>query len=173
MPYMIVLVAAVLLALSRAAANLPHGPDWHLVQVVDERTLKLRSDDGESRTITLACIGRAKDNSAAVAYISKRLRDQDLAFWHLETGRTNVNKEPQCLFLDLGLGRGGELVYDFPTLNEELLSWGYVPFADVKVAEDPFGLKARLTRAKAECERREKEREERMKALDKKWGTRR
>ena len=173
MAFIIAVAAVALLGPPRAVADPPRAPYWHLVQVVDERTVKLRSDEGENRTITLACVGRAKDNRAAMAYITNRLRDQDLAFWALETGRTNWNNQPMCLFLDMGLPRGGEVVYDFTTLNEELLTWGYAPFADVKITEGPFGLKARLVRAKAECGRRDKEREHRMKELEKKWRMRR
>ena len=160
---------ALLAAVVESGANLPRAPYWHLVEVVDERTVKVRSDEGENLTITLACIGRAKDNRAAVAYITKRLRDQDLSFWALETRQTNWNARPMCLMLDLGLPRGGELVYDFPTLNEELLAWGYAPYSDVKVTNDHYGLKARLVRAKQEWEKRQKDRDQRMKELEKKW----
>jgi len=165
--------AALLAAAVQGGANLPRAPYWHLVEVVDERTLKLRSDEGENLTITLACIGRAKDNRAAVAYIAKRLRDQDMSFWALETSQTNWNDRPMCLMLDMGLPRGGELVYDFPTLNEELLAWGYAPFSDVKVTSDPYGLKARLVRAKEVWDKREKERDQRMKELEKRWKIKR
>lgn len=139
---------------------------WRLVKVVDERTLVLRSDEGETNTVTLACIGRAKEKKEAIAYIERRLRDHKLSLWPLETSQTNWNARPMCLILDMDLpGRGGEAVYDFPLLNEELLAWERLPFEDVKVASDPYGLKARLVRAKQEGEDRQKERMRRRSEL--------
>ena len=140
---------------------------WSLVEVIDERTLKVRSDKGDTKTITLACIGRAKDSRAPIAYMTARLHDQKLQFWPLETGNTNWYDRPMCLILDMGLpgGRGGDAVHDFPLLNEELLAWGHTPFAEVKTTGDPYGLKARLTKAKSDAERRQKEREERWKKI--------
>jgi hypothetical protein len=161
------------MAACRAEGHLPPIVWWHLVEVIDERTVKLRSDESETRTLQLACIGRAKDNRAAVAYMTKRLRDQNLVFWSLETTQTNWYERPMCLILDMNLpGRGGEAVYDFPTLNEELLAWGYAPFKDVKVTGDPYNLKARLLQANADRERRDREKKERWKELKKKHGIR-
>ncbi len=151
-----------------AIADLPPIVWWHLIHVVDERTLILRSDEGETNKVTLACIGRAKDNSEAVAYITRRLRDQKLTLWPLETSHTNWYARPMCLILDMDLpGRGGDAVHDFPLLNEELLAWGRVPFHDVKVTTDPFGLKGRLVQAKVEAEKRQQQRQKRLSDLGK------
>ena len=81
----------------------------------------------------------------------------------LETGQTNWYERPMCLILDMDLPRGGDAVYDFPTLNEELLTWGYVPFMDVKITADPYNLKGRLLRAKAEADKHQKEQRKRWK----------
>lgn len=133
---------------------------WRLAKVVDERTLVLRSETGQIETITLACIGRAKDSREAVAYITRRLQDHKVTFWPLETTHTNWYARPMCVILDMDLaGRGGDAVYDFPLLNEELLIWGRAPFEDVKVTGDAYGLKARLVKAKNEASIRWKEKE--------------
>jgi hypothetical protein len=165
----ITLTLALVVVAGRALGRLDPITWWSLVEVMDERTLKVRSDKGETKTITLACIGRAQDSRAPVAYIRGRLHDQKLTFWPLETSQTNWYERPMCVILDMGLpgGRGGDAVHDFPLLNEELLAWGHAPFAEVKTTADPHGLKARLVRATAEAERRQKEREERWKRITK------
>ena len=165
----ITLTFATLVFADRARDHLDPITWWSLVEVVDEGALKLRSEKGETRTITLACVGRAKDSQAPITYITRRLRDQKLMFWPLETGQTNWYERPMCVILDMGLPgrRGGDAVHDFPLLNEELLACGHVPFVDMKTTSDPYGLKARLLRAKAEAEGRQKEREWRWKKITK------
>lgn len=135
---------------------------WRLVAVVDEQTIILRSEKGETRSLTLACIGRAKDGRAAKTYVERRLRDHKVIFWPLETPQTNWYERPMCIMLDMDLpGRGGDGVNDFPTLNEELLRNHYVPFADVSVTKDPYNLKARLSQAGSEGAKRKAERDQR------------
>jgi hypothetical protein len=65
------------------------------------------------------------------------------------------------LDMDLPGGHGGSSSRDFPLLNEELLAWGHTPFNEITNTVDAYGLKARLLRAKAEGERRQKQRTER------------
>jgi hypothetical protein len=165
--YAFIILSAALVATTNRCIALSPIEWWQLVDVVDERTIRLRNDKGETNTITLACIGRADDSRAAIVYITRRLHDQKLTFWPMETGQTNWYERPMCVILDMGLpgGRGGDAVHDFPLLNEELLAWGHTPFADAKTIGDPYGLKARLTKAKAEAERRQKERKERWKKV--------
>src|SRR5258705_11011513 len=76
---------------------------WRLVNVVDERTLVLRSETGQTETITLACISGPKDNREAVAYITRRRQDHKVTFWPLETTHTNWYARPMCLILDMDL----------------------------------------------------------------------
>ncbi len=160
---LILMVVAFIISLG-AAGDPPPIVWWHLVKVIDERTLSLRSDKGETRTIKLACIGHTDSKTQAMTYIERRCRDQKLVFWPLETGEESY-ASPMCLILDMGLpgGLGGEAVYDFPLLNEELLAWGRTPYEDVKVTGDKYGLKARLVKAKEEWAARENARKERRK----------
>jgi hypothetical protein len=166
--HFIVLILSLVVSVVRASDTaLPITVMWTLVEVLDERTVKLRSEKGETRMITLACIGKPEDNRAAITYIKRRLHDQKLTFWPLETEETNWHKRPMCLILDQDLpnaeGHGSDSVYDFPLLNEELLIWRHAPFADIKTVRDPHGLKARLIKAKLEAEARRKEQQERWK----------
>ena len=160
-------LAALLLTVTPAAGNLEPIDWWRLVKVIDERTLTLRCENGREKgrtlTIKLACVGKAKDNREAVAYMERRLHDHRVTFWHLETGAAKWEAEPMCVILDMDLpGKAGEAVYDFPLLNEELLAWERAPFEDVRVTSDRYGLKARLVQAKARAEERQKTRQKRM-----------
>src|SRR5688500_6697580 len=156
-----VAVAALCLVTNQCSARLPPITWWRLVEVIDERTLRVCSDKGETNTITLACIGRVKEDRGAKAHIKRRLHDHKFTLWPLETKETNWYKRPMCIFLDMDLpGRGGDAV-DFAMLNEELLAWGYVPFAEVKTIKDPYGLKERLLRAKTDAIMRRKQKDAR------------
>src|SRR6266404_4331131 len=64
----ITLTFATLVFADRARDHLDPITWWSLVEVVDEGALKLRSEKGETRTITLACVGRAKDSQAPITY---------------------------------------------------------------------------------------------------------
>jgi hypothetical protein len=136
---------------------------WRLVEVIDEQTITICSDKGETRTVTLAGVGRAKDKRIGISYIKRRLHDHKVVLHPLETGQTNWYDRPMLVVLDMDLPGhpGSEGVYDFPTLNEELLRYDYVPFAEVEVTGDRYGLKARLLQAKTEGERHRAEREKR------------
>lgn len=123
---------------------------WHLVGIVDSRTVRIRSDEGKEANITLACVGESANETNSIRYLLMRLQNRQLGFWALDTSETNWMSRPMCLFIwetDSGHKGSTSLVYHLPMVNEELIVKRLVKFKDVEVSFDEYGLRARLYRA--------------------------
>ena len=120
---------------------------WDLVRVVDSRTLVVKSDKGELRTVSLAGIGVVPDESAATNFIHKTVSGREIQFWPIDTAHTNWYERSMCVFYDFERGRGGSVVSDFPMLNEDMLKRGFASFKSSPVTGDMYKLNARLRKA--------------------------
>ena len=123
---------------------------WRLDSVIDARTVRIRSDEGEKATITLACVGVTGNETNAINFITSRLNGKPLGLWALSSSETNWMARPMCLFIQETDPRHHgmtELVHHLPMLNEELIAKGLVEFKDLELPFDEYGLRARLYRA--------------------------
>ena len=120
---------------------------WDLVTIVNSRTLVVKSDEGEVRTITLAGIGTADDETVATNFIQKTIGGREIQFWPIDTAHTNWHERPMCVFYDFEREKGGSVVYDFPMLNEEMLKQGIASFTNSTVTGDEYKLMKRLEEA--------------------------